>query len=220
MSAFNDFVNYDELLRSMQYKDIAQFCRTNSKFRSICDSARGKQIIAEVLDQSINNILDNLPLDMFQLLDRNLSRAIITSRPSELGSRERIHQLIDQYNNIQNEVVGQILMDKNYSRQFYRDLYQYFKTTRYADSEFHRGQIYRKETKYTQPINDLFNYLYLYGHTYPGPLIVQLIKERDPTADIGDYSHQVDLTFLRRHPELLEFFNNIKYKDYIDDDED
>lgn len=216
MNPFNDFSNYQELLRSMSYKDIAQFCRTNSQFRNICNSARGKEIIAEVLERSIEKILNNLPLDLLQILDRNLWDTI-NNRPSKLGTTERIQQLIDEYYNTQTEVAIEILRKKNYSRQFYRDLYQYFKNSPHA--RVHRTRpIYQKETGYTPLINELLTYLNQYGYTYPGPLIIELIQERDPTVDMSQYQKEVDQTFLRRHPELLEFFGSINYDDYIDDD--
>ncbi len=118
----------------------------------------------------------------------------------------------------------QILMNKNYPRQFYRDLYQYFKGSIYARNQFdtfhniniqNSGPVYKRETKYTPQINDLLTYLYQYGYDFPGPLIIQLIIDKDPNTDITfrQYENEVDQIFLRRHPEITRFFTNLDYND-------
>lgn len=218
MNPFNDFQNYEELLRSMRYQDIVQLCRVNQRFRQICNSARGKQIIQEVLDNSIDNLLDNLREEILVTLKGEYTRSI-NNTPSKLGSSSKIRQLINEYYQIETDLAIKILADKNYPRAFYRDLYQYFKTSEYNRGwdMFHNMYVdtspssYRKETRYTPDINNFVTTLHQYGYEAPGPLIIQLLIDRDPNFDMSndEYTDEVDSTFLRNRPELIEIFKSI-----------
>lgn len=170
MSAFDDFSNYEELFRSLRYADIVQLCRTNRNFRDICNSSRGKQIISQILENSVNQVLAVIQ-NIWRTSIRSILKGSSQSSISPLGDKERLQKLLRDYYETETEAAAQILIDKNYSNRFYYDLYGHFLNSKYAYTtvpifgikykprydEFHEG-VRLEATIYTtnKRINHLF----------------------------------------------------------------
>lgn len=202
MNAFDDFSNYEELLKSLLYKDLIQLCRTNRKFRDICNSSRGKQIIKEVFEKSINDFVNR---HSDHHIGDMLAREVDRSRLSKIGSKERIQQLIDEYEDITTDVVIRLLIRNNYSPLFYQRMIKDIQENNRIEED--RFQI---ETRYIPAINNLITTLYRYQFAYAGSYIMTKILDYDLQA-YNNMSYEqihkdIDFEFLKRHPTLLGYF--------------
>ena len=204
MNSFNDFQNYEELLRSMQYKDIAQFCRTNSTFREVCNSSWGKRIIRELLEQSIDDVI-NSDTSIPSILHVQMMKNEYAG-PSRLGNNEKIRQLMDEYSDLITDSVAQFLM-KMKNPVVIQSLLWYI-TTVYGEGK-NINVINQTETRYTPIVNNLITRLYQLKYGDPGYLLVNIIKNTSPhvyeNVDYNEFEKEAIRVFLRRHPELLQY---------------
>ena len=190
MNPFNDFANIEELFRSLSYKDIVRLCQTNRRFREICNSPRGKQLVDEALISALKRY------DLIYLFDKLLDKA-------RLGrNRVILFQLRDEYFEMKNDAIVDILIKNNYSKEFYDRALRYIMGN--LRGRYNGNRI---ETRYTPEINDFITEIYQIGpELTPILLVIKLYDRKNYTTT--DFT-KLNEIFLKRHPESLSYFRNI-----------
>lgn len=205
MDSFNDFQNYEELFQSMNYPTIVQLCRTDQRFRAVCNSPRGKQLISKVLDEYVDvfvNRPDSFEYNIGDLLDTEIRYRT----PPKLGGKN-LYRLINEYEDIFMDVMIKLLIRNNYPPSIYQQMLQYIDKVNLRRSKLPIDKI---ETRYDPTINNFINTLYRARYKI-GNYVMKVLPYLDPNTRMidGQVYSDTDREFLRRHPELVSYFMEI-----------